>query len=184
MTKNLSCNDLYNSGYKRTFGIDVIMIGKIMNDTMIHYQIDIPARDFKELDFSSLEENTPVKIKTVKKITKYDKYLEMEALELNDSIYEFVWGSIKQQQKDVCKEGLIGWRNLILKLNESEIKNYRKTIDTLKYKAFNYKKHSENSYVEESFNVLNLKQKDTFYCLIYKQEDQYLFSSTITIKND
>jgi hypothetical protein len=180
VNRNITCNDLYNADYKRTFGVDVTMIGKIMNDTIIHYEITEPVIDY-DMDFYYSEENIPTELDTIKKATKYDKYLEMDALELNDSIYEYVWGNIKEQQKYVCEEGSIAWRNFMLELKESEIKSYRKTIDTVKYKIFNVKINPKSSYSIEKFKVVNLITKDTFNCSVYEQNKKYFFSSTISL---
>ena len=178
VNRNITCDDLYNTGYKRTFGVDVTMIGKIINDTIIHYQITEPIIDY-EIHYNDFEENIPTKIDTIKKVTKYDKYLEMDALELNDSIYEFVWGKIKEQQKYVCDEGKISWRNFMLEIKKSETKNYRNTIDNTKYKVLDIENAS--NYNIDEFEVVNLIKKDTFHCSIYKQDNKYFFSSTMSI---
>ncbi|MFK8061116.1 MAG: hypothetical protein AB8B78_13630, partial [Polaribacter sp.] len=161
---NITCDDLYNIGYKRTFGVDVILIGKIMNDTIIHYQIDVPPVDYV-FDYDNIEENITDENDTITNATIYDKYLEKDALELNDSIYEFVWGSLKQQQKDICKEGLVSWRNFMLELKETETKSFRSTIDTNKFKVLDVEK--ESNYPIDEFKVVNLVTKDTFDCSIY-----------------
>jgi len=177
---NITCDDLYEDGFRRTFGVDVVLIGKKMNDTVIHYQIDYPLYNI-EFNINDLEENILVEIDTIKKVSEYDKYLKQDALELNDSIYEFVYGSIKKQKKDICNNGSVSWRNFILKIKQSEIKNFRNRIDTSKYKILDLQK--ESNYSIEEFEVVNLVTKDRFYCSIYEQNKNYYFSSTFTLIN-
>lgn len=177
VNRDITCGDLYREGYKRTFGVDVTMVGKIMNDTIIHYQITEPIIDY-DIDFYDFEENIPTELDTVKKKTKYDKYLKMDALELNDSIYEYVWGNIEEQQKYVCEEGAIAWRNFMLELKESETENYRNTIDPNNYKILDL--DNESKYSIDEFKVVNLIANDTFICSVYKQNKKYYFSSTFT----
>jgi hypothetical protein len=179
VTKDVSCDELYNEGYKRSFGADVILIGKKMNDTTIYYEIDLPSIDPKDITFYDSEENIETEIDTVKKVTKYDKYLEMDALELNDSIYELVWQDINLQENFVCDEGIVSWRNVMIELKESETINYRNTIDTTKYKVLNAE--IESNYSIDKFKVVNLITKDTFNCSVYKQNKKYYFSSTFAL---
>lgn len=177
INRNISCDDLYDNGFKRIFGIDVLMTGKKMNDTIIHYQI---SEHFDKSDFKKYkemkEDNNSENQKRV-----YDKYREIDALELNDSLYQKVWENIDFQREYVCRKGEIYWRNFMLKINKSDIKNYRNKIDTLKYKILEIENPS--SYALDSFEVVNLKKKDTFYCSIYEMNKKYFFSSTISIIN-
>ncbi|ARV14594.1 hypothetical protein BTO07_05255 [Polaribacter sp. SA4-12] len=179
VTKDVSCGDLYDGGYKRSFGVDVILIGKKMNDTTIYYQIDIPPINPEEIIFYNSNENILTVIDTLDRVTKYDKYLEKDALELSDSIYELVWQDINLQKNDVCDEGNVSWRNFILGLKKSETINYRNTIDTTKYKILDVEKESQ--YLIDQFDVVNLITKDTFNCSVYKQNKKYYFSSTFTL---
>lgn len=179
VTKDVSCNDLFEEGYKRSFGVDVILIGKKMNDTTIYYQIDTPPIDYEEINFSDLEEDIITDFDTIKELTKYDKYLEMDALALSDSIYELVWQDINLQRNYVCDEGNVSWRNFMLELEESETINYRSTIDRTKYKVLNLEKVS--NYAIDEFKVVNLITKDTFDCSVNKQNKKYYFSSTFTL---
>jgi hypothetical protein len=179
VTKDVSCDDLYGDGYKRSFGVDVILIGKKMNKTTIYYEVDIPPRNSEEIFFSDLVEDIITEIDTVVKATKYDKYLEMDALALSDSIYELVWQDINLQRNDVCDEGNVSWRNFMLELKESETIDYRNTIDTANYKVLDVEKESQ--YLIDQFKVVNLITKDTFNCSVYKQNKKYYFSSTFTL---
>ena len=179
LNKHLSCNDLYDNGFKRTFGIDVLMIGKIMNDTIVHFQISEPKLK-NEIYSDDFYEEIRIENYTLKKESTYDEYLKKDALELNDSIYQLVWQNIKEQKKDICKEGVITWKNFILELDKSEINKYRQTIDISKYKILEIENPS--SYNLDSFKVLNVKKKDTFYCSIYKQNEKYYMSSTISLR--
>ncbi|APG64838.1 hypothetical protein LPB136_05455 [Tenacibaculum todarodis] len=181
VTKDVSCGDLYDNGYKRSFGVDVILIGKKMNDTTIFYQIDIPTIAPEERTFYNFYKSRPTVVNPINKSTKYDKYLEMDALTLKDSIYEFVWGDIQKQQRDICSEGKVSWRNFMLELKKEETENYRNTIDTNKYKILNINKDSD--YYIDKFKVVNLITKDTFYCSVYEQNKKYYFSSTFTLIN-
>ena len=183
VTKDISCDDLYEDGYKRTFKVDVLMIGKKIGDTIIHYELNTPPVKHK-IDYKEIEENIPSELDTTPEINIHQKYLDQDPLILSDSLYNIVWQDINEQKKSVCDKSTVHWRNFILKIKKSEINNYYKTIDTLKYRIFDFKNHRKDEYGELSFKVLNLKKKDTFYCSIYNQNDQYYFSSTITIKNE
>jgi hypothetical protein len=178
INRNISCDDLYDNGFKRLFGIDVLMIGKKMNDTIIHYQV---TEHFDNFD-NEIIENQEIDIsEQILKKDVYHKYIELDALELNDSIYELVWENIEEQSEYACDKGEIYWRNFIVKIDKSEIKNYRKTIDTSKYKIIEI--DIPDTYLIDSFEVLNLKKKDTFYCSIYERDKKHFFSSTISIIN-
>ena len=180
INSNISCDDLYENGYKRTFGVDVVLIGKIMNDTIIHYQVDLPSEK-NDIDYNDFEENTIVAVDTFRRATVYDKYLIKDALELNDSIYELVWGNIKKQKRDVCNKGSVSWRNFMIELKKNKAKNYRNTIDTNKYRIFDLEKESQ--YSIDEFKVVNLVTKDTFNGSVYEQNKKYYFSSTFTLIN-
>jgi hypothetical protein len=179
VTKDVSCDDLYDNGYKRSFGVDVILIGKKMNDTTIYYEVDIPTIAPEERTFYNSYKSSPTIVNTLNKSTKYDKYLEKDALALSDSIYELVWQDINLQRNYVCDEGNVSWRNFMLELKESEIIHYRNTIDTTKYKILDVEKESQ--YLIDQFDVVNLITKDTFNCSVYKQNNKYYFSSTFTL---
>lgn len=176
INKNINCDDLYDNQFRRVFGIDVLMIGKKIGDTIIHYEV---TEHFDKSDFGKSKQNVRNDISKIEKKV-YDKYREQDALELNDSIYQLVWEDIDYQRKYVCKKGEVYWRNFIVELNKPDIINYRNKIDTLNYKILEIENPS--SYPLDSFEVVNLKTKDTFYCSIYEMDKKYYFSSTISIK--
>ncbi|MCH3884833.1 hypothetical protein [Tenacibaculum aquimarinum] len=179
VTKNVTCNDLYEIGYKRTFGVDVVLIGKKIINTTIYYQIDLPLVKDK-IDYEDFDEETLLDTITQSE-TKFDKYLKQDALTLKDSIYEFVWGDIQKQKRDVCSEGKVSWRNFMLELKKEETENYRNTIDTNKYKILNI--NIDSDYYIDKFKVVNVITKDTFNCSVYEQNEKYYFSSTFTLIN-
>ena len=118
VTKNISCDDLYNDSYKRTFGVDVLMIGKKMNDTIIHYELNSPIRETKT-DYSLInEEIIPVEIDTVIEKNLHQKYIDLDPLTLSDSLYNVVWQDIKYQQNVVCDNTTVYWRNFILEIKK------------------------------------------------------------------
>lgn len=117
---------------------------------------------------------------------KYKEYLEKPSLELSDSIYELVWGKMKGQQQFHCIEdkGVPGWRNYTLKINKTEVQTFRNSIDTIKYKIINVLVDTKYNYNLDTFKVLNLKTKDTFYCSIKEYERDYHFYSNIYLKKE
>ena len=177
--KNITCDVLYDNGYKWSPGEDVILLGKKNQDTVIYYEVH---QEFNEEEYFKEEE---VEIDTVKRNEKHEQYLSQDPLVLSDSIYNLVWGSIKEQQSTICKNSKVTWRNYILKINKDLVKSFKNKIDTSNFrilylKEFNY--NVENSYdVIKEFKVLNKVKKDTFDCSIYKLDNGYYFSSKISL---
>ncbi len=178
---NITCNNLYDAGYKRIFGIDVVMVGKKVKDTTIYYQIEIPFIENEQFNYEIEEE-----IDEVRNIDKYEEYTNKDALTLTDSIYNLVWGSPKGQIHSINKEkGYVYWRNYNLRLKKSEVKTFRNSINKRLYKVFDVHSNTSHENELEYFKVINLIEKDTFDCYIIKDEDSgYYFSSQIKIKNE
>lgn len=181
---SVTCNDLYYSGCRRIWGVDVLLIGKKVKDTTVYFQVSEPVY---EVDWNheymqpELEEESD----TISKGEhKYKQYIEKPPLELSDSIYELVWGKMKDQQQFHCIEdkGVPGWRNYTLKIKKSEAKTYRNSIDTSKYKIINVQVDTMYNYNLDTFKVLNLKTKDTFNCSIREYQGEYHFYSNIHLK--
>ncbi len=186
LNHNVTCEDLYNSGSRRIWGVDVLLIGKKESDTTVYFQVSEPSyeidwnHEYMQPELEEEPDTTPTKE------SKYKKYLEKSPLELNDSIYELVWGNLKEQQKIHCIEdkGIPGWRNYTLKIKKSEAKTYRNSIDTSKYKIINVQVDTMYNYNLDTFKVLNLKTKDTFNCSIREYEGDYHFYSSIYLKKN
>lgn len=179
VTKNVTCNDLYENGYKWSPGVDVILLGKKIQDTIIYYQIH-QEYVYNNIDFDESDEETL--IDTIVKVNKYQKYLNQDPLILSDSIYSLVWGDIEEQQKNICKNSSVFWRNFELKIKESEVIDFMKSLDTINYKIIKEKKNKSIYHIRD-FKVVNLIQKDTFNCYIDDYEGIYTFSSSIRLKN-
>lgn len=176
VTENISCNDLYENGYRWSPGVDVILLGKKIKDTVIYYQV------YKDLNYDEdtfFEDDKETKMDTikVKEVYPYQKYLDQDPLILSDSIYRLVWGDIKEQQKSICKDCKVNWRNFRLKIKEFEIENFIHRIDTVNYRIIDYKE-TRNNYSIKDFGIINLIEKDTFQCSIYKDNGAFYFSST------
>jgi hypothetical protein len=182
---HISCSDLYREGYKRIFGIDVVMIGKKTKDTEIYYEIELPVNKNPE-DYIFYNSEEEVLIDTIKRVNKYQKYIDQDALDLTDSIYNIVWGNPKNQIDWIKKEkGYAYWRNYNIRIKESEVKTFRNTIDKKLYKVFDVHSNTGHEHEIEYFKVINLIEKDTFDCYIIKDEqNDYYFSSQILIKNE
>lgn len=181
INRNISCNDLYENGFRRTFGIDVMMIGKKINDTIIHYEVNYPPIE-SIVDYNEFEEESiPSEIDSTQTANIYQMFSDYDPLSISDSLYNVIWQDLKVQQKDVCIEGKVVWRNFMLELEQFEAENYRKTIDSNKYKILNIEK--ESNYSIDEFKVINLISKDTFNCSIYEQNKKYYFSSTYALIN-
>ncbi|WP_428742898.1 hypothetical protein [Tenacibaculum sp.] len=178
--KNVTCDVLYKNGYKWSPGVDVTLLGKKSQDTVIYYEVH------QEIIFNEEEYfEEEVEIDTVKRNEKHEQYLSQDPLVLSDSIYNLVWGNIKEQQNTICKKSKVTWRNYILKINKEVIKSFKNKIDTSNFRVLNLKEFNynvENSYdVIEEFKVLNKVKKDTFDCSIYKLDNEYYFSSKISL---
>lgn len=178
--KDITCDDLYKNGYKRSFGVDVILLGKKSQDTIIYYEV------YQKLTFKKEDFHEEVKLDTVKKDKKSEEYLKQDPLVLSDSIYSLVWGNIKEQQRNICKKSRVTWRNYIVKIGKDQIKNYKSKIDSISLKIIDSRKFdfstNEPFKIIEEFKVVNKIKRDTFNCSIYKDNNGYYFSSTISLK--
>tara|TARA_R110001632_G_C11310566_1_gene414617 strand:+ start:289 stop:909 length:621 start_codon:yes stop_codon:yes gene_type:complete len=176
LDRNITCNDLYDDGYKRIFGVDVILIGKKTDSVEIHYQIAFPKDNLNEQVYIGI--NEMVEINDSREIDRYEKYREMNPLELSDSIYKLAWNDPIEQKKDICSKGELQWRNYEVVISNKD--KFKNKIDRLKYKILQEK---FDAYYEDKFKVVNLKTKDTFHCYIEEREGKISFSSQIQIKN-
>ncbi len=182
-TKGLTCDALYTDGYKWRPGVDVILLGKKIGDTIIHYQItEEEVENFNDDNFKSFSEETA--LDTVFEVSKYQRYLDQDPLILSDSIYNLVWGNVKDQQNDFCKNGQVIWRNFILKINESDVDSIINKLNINKkiYKLIDIKVN-EGEYYLKHFKVINSIKKDTFNCSVYNDNEEFYFASSIKIKN-
>jgi len=154
INRNLSCEVLMENEYNRIWGIDVFLIGKKINDTVVYYQIESP--------------------------TDYD---ETEVREIGEDIFPKDSISIANEIKKMCEKGTVYWRNYELKLDSVKALNYKNTIDKKKYKVIPIDYGlPESLYFKDAFNVVNLKEKDTFACSIIKRENEWYFQSSIHIE--
>lgn len=177
--RNIDCDELYENGFRRMFGVDILLIGRKRNDTIIYYEVSekiepieyIPAEEVEILEKQELVSEKDI----------YEKYRNQDPLELTDSIYELAWENLKDQQNDICKEGKIYNRYFLDEIEQSELLVYHKKIDTSKYKILELRK-IDNSNLKLEFKVLNLRKKDIFQCSTYKMDNKYYFSSTVTIR--
>lgn len=180
--KDITCNELYDNGYKWSPGVDVILLGKKTSDTLVYYQVHQELNIKEEELFEEVEADTT----SVDETEKYKVYLNQDPLVLSDSIYNLVWGDLKEQQNAFCEKSKVVWRNCIIKLEKEKVKRFSDKIESKRYKVLNLNKfnlNQEKSYaVLERFRVLNKIKRDTFDCSIYREENEYYFSSRISIK--
>jgi hypothetical protein len=176
LDRNITCNDLYDDGYKRVFGIDITMIGKKIDSVEIYYQIEFSKPKSNKQVYIGV--NEMIEVNDSSEGDRYEKYREMNPLELSDSIYKLAWQEIKTQQRDICSNGQVYWRNYEVVISNKD--KFKNKIDRLKYKILQEK---FDAYYEDKFKVVNLKTKDTFHCYIEEREGEISFSSQIQIKN-
>lgn len=171
--RNTTCNDLYEAGYKRMFGVDVILIGKVIPHGQIHYQLEELSKKSYEEVYTGV--NEMIERNDSSEVDQYEKYRQMNPLELSDSIYELAWEPIKVQQEYLCSEG-----NISIRYYQKEIINkerFKNSIDKDKYQIIESNKENESDF----FKVLNLKNKDIFDCYFSENNGKLLFFSQLKI---
>ena len=180
--RNLNCEGLVKNGYKWMPGDDVILIGKKTEDTLDYYQLEYPSVWDEKPPYESipeLEEETGTLQPTGNQEEINDAEMAyINPLDLPDSVYQSRWGSIKQNE--LCNKATVYWRYYRQRLNESEIENFRKKLDSQKYSIIAYPAPVP-SHLIEYFKVVNLSTKDTFNCQIFKEDNNYYLSTSITL---
>ncbi|AUC76067.1 hypothetical protein [Olleya sp. Bg11-27] len=87
------------------------------------------------------------------------------------------------KEKKLCENGTVYWRNFKLELDSVNALDYKNKIDTSKYKVLKETSEKRKSdYFIDSYQVVNLIDKDTFHCSITKSDGIWLFQSTIEIE--
>ena len=175
VTKNISCDDLYDDGYKRIFGVDVDLIGRKYKNIEIVYN-KLHYSKFRKVNQNSVD----FELDTVLSRKYYEMYKDENWLEVQDSIYYIIWGKKEILRKLDCENSYLYGRGYDITLSEKEIRNIRMTIDVSKFKIFNIYSYNESNFRIENFKVINISRKDTFQCYTYKDKiGKYHFSTSI-----
>ena len=179
VTKDVTCDDLYNNGYRRIFGVDVSLIGKKYDNVEIIYGLEHFRKEWNP----EINNEVDFKLDTILSNKYYELYKNDNWLEVPDSIYYNIWGNKEVLRKLDCENSYLFARNYDIILLEKEIRNIRKTIDTTKFKIFDIYYNKESNFEIENFKVINISKKDTFQCSTYKdQKNKYHFTTSIQFR--
>lgn len=178
VTKNVTCNDLYDNDFRRIYGVDVDLLGKKFKNIEVIYNLDHYNKEWNP------EDKIEFKTDTILSKKYYEIYKNENWLEIPDSIYSAIWGKKEILKEINCNNAYAFARSYDIILTESEVINIRKTIDKNRFKIFDVYKNIKSKHQIETFKVLNLIKKDTFRCFTYKDEKgKFHFSTSIQYKD-